>query len=42
MEMFMHCPQLFAAVGYSLVYLLGGGGLFGAIVIFIVAKMFGQ
>lgn len=30
----------FAAVGYSLVYLLFGGGLFGAIVIFIVAKMF--
>jgi hypothetical protein len=28
-----------AALGYSLVYLLGGGGLFGAIVIFIVAKM---
>jgi hypothetical protein len=28
--------------GYSLIYLLGGGGLFGAIVIFIVAKMFGK
>jgi len=25
-----------------LVYLLGGGGLFGAFVIFIVAKMFGK
>jgi hypothetical protein len=33
---------MFAAAGYSLVYLLGGGGLFGAIVIFIVAKMFGK
>jgi hypothetical protein len=33
---------IFAAVGYSLVYLLAGGGLFGAIVIFIVAKMFGK
>jgi len=31
-----------AAVGYSLVYLLGGGGLGGAIVIFIVAKMLGR
>jgi hypothetical protein len=31
---------MFAAVGYSLIYLLGGGGLFGAIVIFFVAKMF--
>jgi len=35
-------PPLFAAAGYSLVYLLAGGGLFGAIVIFIVAKMFGK
>ncbi len=31
-----------AAAGYSLVYLLGGGGLVGAIVIFIVAKMLGD
>jgi hypothetical protein len=31
---------MFAAAGYSLIYLLGGGGLVGAIVIFIVAKMF--
>ena len=29
-----------AAIGYSLTYLLFGGGLFGAVVIFIVAKMF--
>jgi hypothetical protein len=33
---------LFAAAGYSLIYLLGGGGLVGAILIFIVAKMFGK
>jgi hypothetical protein len=33
---------IFAAAGYSLMYLLGGGGLFGAIVIFFVAKMFGR
>jgi hypothetical protein len=31
-----------AAVGYSLIYLLFGGGLFGAVVIFVVAKMFGK
>ena len=31
-----------AAIGYSLVYLLAGGGFFGAIVIFIVAKMLGD
>ena len=33
---------VFAAAGYSLVYLLGGGGLFGAVVIFVIAKMLGQ
>ena len=33
---------MFAAGGYSLVYLLGGGGLFGAIVIFVLAKMLGK
>jgi hypothetical protein len=33
---------IFAAAGYSLVYLLAGGGLFGALVIFIVAKMLGK
>jgi len=31
-----------AAVGYSLIYLLLGGGFFGAVVIFIVAKMLGK
>jgi hypothetical protein len=31
-----------AAVGYSLVYLLAGGGLGGAVVIFLVAKMLGD
>ncbi len=28
------------AIGYSLIYLLLGGGLGGAVLIFIVAKMF--
>jgi hypothetical protein len=31
-----------AAIGYSLVYLLGGGGFIGAFLIFIVAKMLGD
>jgi hypothetical protein len=31
-----------AAAGYSLIYLLMGGGLGGAILIFIVAKMLGK
>ncbi len=33
---------MFGAIGFSLIYLLGGGGLFGAFLIFIVAKMFGK
>jgi hypothetical protein len=33
---------MFAAAGYSLIYLLGGGGLCGAIVIFFIAKMLGK
>ncbi len=34
-------PVLFAAAGYSLIYLLLGGGLGGAVLIFFVAKMLG-
>jgi hypothetical protein len=34
MEILIHSPLLFAAAGYSLLYLLCGGGLVGAIVIF--------
>ncbi len=33
---------MFAAAGYSLVYLLAGGGLGGAILIYILAKMLGK
>ncbi|HWB59359.1 MAG TPA: hypothetical protein VG733_07695 [Chthoniobacteraceae bacterium] len=31
-----------AAIGYSLLYLLLGGGFGGAVLIFIVAKMLGK
>lgn len=31
-----------AAIGYSIVYLLLGGGLGGAVVIFFVAKLLGR
>lgn len=31
-----------AAIGYSLLYMLFGGGLIGAIVIFFIAKMLGK
>ena len=35
--------QLFvAAAGYSFLYLLLGGGIGGAIIIFIIAKMLGK
>ena len=30
------------AIGYSLIYLLLGGGLGGAVLIFLVAKMLGR
>ena len=33
---------MFAAAGFSMMYLLLGGGLGGAILIFIVLKMFGK
>ena len=33
---------LFAAIGYSFVYLLAGGGLFGAVMIYLAAKMLGR
>ena len=36
MELAMFAPLLIGAVGYSIIYLLLGGGLFGAILIFIV------
>ena len=31
-----------AAIGFSILYLLLGGGFFGAVVIFVIAKMFGK
>jgi hypothetical protein len=34
--------QMVAAIGYSLIYMLFGGGLFGAVVIFVIAKMLGK
>jgi hypothetical protein len=35
-------PTILAAAGWSLLYLLLGGGLGGAVLIFVVAKMLGQ
>ena len=33
---------MFGAIGFSLLYLLLGGGLGGAVLIFIIAKMLGK
>jgi hypothetical protein len=41
MLMMLATPML-AAVGYSLLYLILGGGLGGAILIFLLAKMLGK
>lgn len=35
-------PTMVAAAGYSLIYMLAGGGLVGAVVIFVIAKMLGK
>jgi hypothetical protein len=37
MELALLAPV--AAIGYSLLYLLFGGGIFGAVVVFIIAKL---
>jgi len=37
MELILFIP--FAAIEYSLIYMLGGGGIIGALVIFAIAKM---
>jgi hypothetical protein len=42
METVLIATPVLAAAGYSLVYLLAGGGLFGAFVIFVIAKMLGH
>jgi hypothetical protein len=33
---------LMGAIGFSLIYLLLGGGLGGAVLIFFIAKLFGK
>ena len=35
-------PSLFAAAGWSLLYMLAGGGFVGAIIIFVVLKAMGR
>jgi hypothetical protein len=38
----MHSILPLAAVGYSLVYLLFGGGIGGAVIVYIIAKSLGR
>ncbi len=42
MEAITQMPLVFAAIQYSLLYLLFGGGIGGAIVVYIVAKAMNQ
>ncbi len=42
MEILAHTMFPLAAIGYSLVWMLAGGGIVGAVVIFAVAKMIGK
>jgi hypothetical protein len=42
MEILTFAVPVIGAAGYSLVYLLAGGGIFGAIVIFFIAKALGK
>ena len=42
MQTVTQLPILFAAAKYSLAYMLLGGGVLGAVGIYIVAKMLGR
>lgn len=43
MDLLLTMPMFFAeAAEYALIYMLLGGGAFGALVIFVIAKMLGR
>jgi hypothetical protein len=42
MQLLADMPVLYAAIEYSLLYMLLGGGLFGAVCIYFVAKALGR
>ena len=42
MQALEQMPVLVAAAEYSLLYLLCGGGIFGAAVVYVVAKSLGK
>jgi hypothetical protein len=39
---YIYMVPLLGAAGYSLLYMLLGGGLVGAVIIFFIAKMLGK
>jgi hypothetical protein len=42
MQTITQVPMLVAAIQYSIIYMLLGGGVFGAIVVYFVAKVLGK
>jgi hypothetical protein len=42
MDVMLHMVPVVSAIGYSIIYLLAGGGIFGAFVIYVIAKMLGH
>ena len=42
MQTIAQVPVLVAAVQYSIIYMLLGGGVFGAVVVYFVAKVLGR
>jgi hypothetical protein len=42
MQTITQVPVLYAAVQYSIIYMLLGGGFFGAVVVYFVAKVLGK
>ncbi|MCY2966919.1 MAG: hypothetical protein NT069_25350 [Planctomycetota bacterium] len=42
MDTLMNSGMPLAAAGYSVMYMLLGGGAFGALVIFVIAKLLGK
>jgi hypothetical protein len=42
MQSIAQVPVLVAAIQYSIIYMLLGGGVFGAVVVYFVAKVLGR
>jgi hypothetical protein len=42
MQTISQMPVVVAAIQYSIIYMLLGGGVFGAVVVYFVAKVLGK